>query len=223
MEPTLPKLICSSRAGAGKLVRHEALRARRVETTPSAKGATSSRERLQSRESRTCSSALISPGAREGQARCQGDRRLARSYSKARPTRKRDGASSSTRSSRRVSNATRSMAAARTSGPDLSLIGRTERRWIVESLLQPSASVAPHYQAWKIVTTDERTRTGLLVRTYLDEIRVHRREGQTAFRVRAGEVVGSRRRRGLDHAGGFDRSLTDQEIRDLVAYLQSRK
>src|SRR5262249_46497317 len=29
-------------------------------------------------------------------------------------------------------------------GPDLSLIGRTERRWIVESILQPSAVVAPH-------------------------------------------------------------------------------
>ena len=43
-------------------------------------------------------------------------------------------------------------------GPDLSLIGRTERRWIVESILQPSAVVAPHYVPWKVETTDGRTR-----------------------------------------------------------------
>lgn len=50
-------------------------------------------------------------------------------------------------------------------GPDLSLIGRTDRKWIVESILQPSAVVAPHYQAWKIETTDSRTLTGLLIGT----------------------------------------------------------
>src|SRR5207253_6487174 len=54
-------------------------------------------------------------------------------------------------------------------GPDLSLIGRTERKWIVESILQPSAVVAPHYQAWVVETLDGKTRTGLLVGTHLDK------------------------------------------------------
>src|SRR6185503_6977460 len=73
-------------------------------------------------------------------------------------------------------------------GPDLSLIGRTERRWIVESILQPSAVVAPHYQTWKIITTDERTRTGLLVRTNLDESEYIDEKGNR-FKVSATDVV----------------------------------
>src|SRR5262249_31097969 len=54
-------------------------------------------------------------------------------------------------------------------GPDLSTIGRSERRHIVESILQPSALVAPHYQVWQIETDDGKVRTGMLIRTYLDE------------------------------------------------------
>src|SRR5262249_19753919 len=71
-------------------------------------------------------------------------------------------------------------------GPDLSLIGRTERRWILESILQPSAVVAPHYQAWTILTTDERTLTGLLVHTQLDESTYVDEKGNR-FKVLAGQ------------------------------------
>ncbi len=54
-------------------------------------------------------------------------------------------------------------------GPDLSTIGRSERRHIVESIVQPSALVAPHYQAWVIETHDGHVKTGMLLRTNLDE------------------------------------------------------
>jgi putative membrane-bound dehydrogenase-like protein len=107
-------------------------------------------------------------------------------------------------------------------GPDLSLIGRAERRWIVESILQPSASVAPHYQSWKITTTDERVRTGLLVRTYLDESEYIDEKGNR-FKVRASEVAEISAARGSIMPDGLLDQLTIQEIRDLVAFLQSRK
>jgi len=107
-------------------------------------------------------------------------------------------------------------------GPDLSLIGRTERRWIVESILQPSAIVAPHYQAWRITTKDERVRTGLLARTYLDESEYIDERG-TRFKVRAGEVADIAAARGSIMPDGLLDQLTIQEIRDLVAFLQSRK
>ena len=107
-------------------------------------------------------------------------------------------------------------------GPDLSLIGRTERRRLVESILQPSATVAPHYQAWKIVTTDERVRTGLLVRTYLDESEYVDEKGDR-FRVRAGEVAEITAARASIMPDDLVAQLTTQEIRDLIAYLQSRK
>jgi putative membrane-bound dehydrogenase-like protein len=107
-------------------------------------------------------------------------------------------------------------------GPDLSLIGRTERRWIVESILQPAAVVAPHYQAWKVETADGRIRTGLLVHTQLDES-VYVDETGTRFKVLTGDVLSTTPARGSLMPDGLLDRLTDQEARDLVAFLASRK
>jgi putative membrane-bound dehydrogenase-like protein len=107
-------------------------------------------------------------------------------------------------------------------GPDLSLMGRTERRWIVESILQPSAVVAPNFQAWKIDTTDGRSLTGLLVGTYLDESVYVDAKGDK-FKVEAREVAETTPARNSIMPDGLLDGLTDQEVRDLVAYLASRK
>ena len=107
-------------------------------------------------------------------------------------------------------------------GPDLSLIGRTERKWIVESILQPSAVVAPHYQAWKVETTDGRSRTGLLIGTYLDKS-VYIDEKGNRFEVLAGEVADIRAAKNSIMPDGLLDILTDQEIRDLIAYLAARQ
>ena len=109
-------------------------------------------------------------------------------------------------------------------GPDLSLIGRTERKWIVESILQPSAVVAPHYQAWIVETLDGKTRTGLLVGTHLDRYRsVYIDEKGNRFEVMAVEVADIRAAKQSIMPEGLLDGLTDQEIRDLVAYLASKK
>jgi len=107
-------------------------------------------------------------------------------------------------------------------GPDLSLIGRTERKWIVESVLQPSTVVAPHYQAWKIQLTDDRTLTGLLVGTYLD-VSEYIDEKGNRFKVPAGDVADVRAAKNSIMPDGLLDKLTDQEIRDLIAYLSTRK
>ena len=107
-------------------------------------------------------------------------------------------------------------------GPDLSLIGRTERRWIAESILQPSAVVAPHYQTWKVETTDGRSRTGLLTGTYLDESEYLDEKG-LRFKVLAGDVAAITPVRTSIMPEGLLERLTDQEARDLVAFLASRK
>ncbi len=107
-------------------------------------------------------------------------------------------------------------------GPDLSLIGRTERKWIVESLLQPSAAVAPHYQAWVIETLDSKTRTGLLVGTHLDKS-VYIDDKGNRFEVLATDVADVRAAKNSIMPEGLLDGLTDQEIRDLVAYLMTRK
>src|SRR5262245_10162325 len=107
-------------------------------------------------------------------------------------------------------------------GPDLSLIGRTERRSIVESILQPSAVIAPHYQAWRIDTVDGRTFTGQVVHTYLDETHYIDAKGDR-FMVRATDVAEITAAKGSIMPDGLVDGLTDQEFRDLVAYLASRK
>ncbi len=107
-------------------------------------------------------------------------------------------------------------------GPDLSLIGRTERKWIVESILQPAAVVAPHYQTWKIEKTDGSTLTGLLIGTYLD-VSEYIDEKGNRFKVLATDVQDIKAAKNSIMPDGLFDLLTDQEIRDLVAYLLARK
>jgi putative heme-binding domain-containing protein len=107
-------------------------------------------------------------------------------------------------------------------GPDLSTIGRTERRHLVESILQPSNSVAPHYQVWVIETADGRVRTGMLVHTNLDEYTYLDEKGGQ-FKVNTREVVSSRPTPNSIMPEGLADRLTDQEFRDLLAYLSSRR
>ena len=104
-----------------------------------------------------------------------------------------------------------------------SLAGRGRLRQAWRTLAaQPSAVVAPHYQAWTVETTDSRTRTGLLVGTHLDKS-VYVDEKGNRFEVLAGEVADIRAAKNSIMPDGLVDVLTDQEIRDLVAYLASRK
>jgi putative membrane-bound dehydrogenase-like protein len=107
-------------------------------------------------------------------------------------------------------------------GPDLSLIGRTDRKWIVESILQPSAVVAPHYQPWKVDTVDGKSRVGLLVGTHLDESVYVDAKGDV-FKVLAGDVADAVPTKGSIMPDNLVDVLTDQEFRDLVAFLAARK
>jgi putative heme-binding domain-containing protein len=107
-------------------------------------------------------------------------------------------------------------------GPDLSTIGHRDRRFILESILQPSNEIAPHYQTWSIITADGRTRTGMLVNTYLDEYTYIDEKGNR-FEVLATDVADVRAAKNSIMPEGLLDVLTDQEIRDLVAYLVSRK
>ena len=94
----------------------------------------------------------------------------------------------------------------------------------IESLIacQPSAAIAPHYQAWRIDTADGRTLTGQLVHTHLDESYYVDAKGDR-FKVLATYVAEITAAKGSIMPDGLVDALTDQEIRDLVAYLASLK
>jgi putative membrane-bound dehydrogenase-like protein len=107
-------------------------------------------------------------------------------------------------------------------GPDLSGIGRAERRNVLESILKPSNLVAPHYQAWVITTADGRVRSGMLMHTHLDECTYVDPQGDQ-FRVNTRDITDARPARTSIMPDGLADLFTDQELRDLLAYLGSRR
>jgi putative membrane-bound dehydrogenase-like protein len=109
-----------------------------------------------------------------------------------------------------------------TIGPDLSLIGRVEPRALWEALLQPSAVVAPRYQTWQLITADERTRLGVLAGTHYDQVEFIDENGQR-YMLRSTDIVSMRAVPQSIMPEGLLDLLTDQEIRDLMAYLMSRQ
>lgn len=107
-------------------------------------------------------------------------------------------------------------------GPDLSDIGRTERRHILESILQPDLIVAPNYQMWSLEMKDGKTRTGMLMKTVLDEYTYVDTQG-VLFKVNTRDIAETRPVPKSIMPSGLADLLTDQELRDLLAYLCSRK
>ncbi len=106
--------------------------------------------------------------------------------------------------------------------PDLSSIGRTERRHLLESILQPDNLVAPHYQVWSLVTADGKTYTGMLLRTVLDEYTYADPQG-SQFKLNTRDIVESHSLPRSIMPTGLVDLLTDQEMRDLVAYLETQR
>jgi putative membrane-bound dehydrogenase-like protein len=107
-------------------------------------------------------------------------------------------------------------------GPDLSTIGRRDRRQILESILQPSREIGPSYQNWQIATTDGKMMAGMLVHTNLDEYTYLDANG-SLFKLRTPDVEERRALPTSIMPAGLPDLLTDQELRDLLAYLGSRR
>jgi putative heme-binding domain-containing protein len=107
-------------------------------------------------------------------------------------------------------------------GPDLGQIGVVQRRALIESLVQPSANVAPHFQTWSVETDDGRVRTGIVVHTQLDETTYINEKGEP-FKVLANELSAARPLPTSLMPDNLLDAFTDQEVRDLFAYLEGRR
>src|SRR5262249_42928611 len=95
-------------------------------------------------------------------------------------------------------------------GPDLSGIGRTERRHVLESILQPDLIVAPAYQPWAIETADGKTYTAMLIHTHLDTYTYVDAQGKQ-FKLNTRDIVESRAVPTSIMPAGLVDLLTDQE------------
>ena len=109
-------------------------------------------------------------------------------------------------------------------GPDLTSIGAVRSgQDLLESIVFPSSTFAQGFEPHTIATTDGLVRTGVLVRQ--DKAigpprampRVPRRPCGAARSRRCGARDASLM------PGGFTRVLTRDELRDLLAFLQSRR
>ena len=108
-------------------------------------------------------------------------------------------------------------------GPDLTVIGRrhTPQR-LLESILQPSKEVAPYMRPWTITMNDDSMHTGIALRrggnaeVYLGldgkEIRIDKREIKSKNEGRISLMP-----------EGLALTLTDRELRDLLAFLMAQR
>ncbi len=108
-------------------------------------------------------------------------------------------------------------------GPDLTQIGRQQsKERIVASILQPSREIAPHYQAWTLVTDDGLSHAGLrLPKGGDDGVEVYADPQGREFSLRS-ERIELRSPSELSiMPEGLERTLTVEDLRDLVAFLSA--
>jgi hypothetical protein len=114
-------------------------------------------------------------------------------------------------------------------GPSLTLMSRrleevrgsgddAARRWLLETILEPSREMAPQYTPWQIVTTDGVVLTGLPRRKGGNQEAYLGVDGKE-FTVKKSEIEISREASKSLMPDDLLKTLTPQEIADLLAYL----
>ncbi|MEX0716274.1 MAG: PVC-type heme-binding CxxCH protein [Planctomycetaceae bacterium] len=108
-------------------------------------------------------------------------------------------------------------------GPDLSLVARTmDRRKLAESIVEPSREIAPQWVQWSFVMDDGRVHSGAVVSEGEDRIVIGTPDAETReiARTRIAERV---QRKESIMPEELPTRLTVAELRDLLAYLESRR
>lgn len=106
-------------------------------------------------------------------------------------------------------------------GPDLTRVGAIRSgRDLLESILYPSSTFAQGYDRYIVATTDGRVLDGLVARQS-DEAVVLRDAGGAESRIKRGDIRDMKRQAASMMPEGLERSLSEGEFRDLLAFLQS--
>jgi putative heme-binding domain-containing protein len=107
-------------------------------------------------------------------------------------------------------------------GPNLTGIGKTmSRERLIQSIFQPSKEIAPQFAVWEIVTTDGKTRKGIYVGEEVDGTVIYADERGERFKIHPRDVEQRTQQKTSIMPDGLPYRLTDQELRDLLAYLGS--
>ena len=110
-----------------------------------------------------------------------------------------------------------------TVGPDLTTVGsRRDKRDLLEAIAFPSASIARGFESYRFITDAGKTHTGVILRQSAEELQIRTHE-QNIVQLRSTQVEEISPFNLSVMPEGLDRTLTVEEISDLVAYLRSLK
>jgi quinoprotein glucose dehydrogenase len=108
-------------------------------------------------------------------------------------------------------------------GPDLTSIGAVRSgQDLLESIVFPSSTFAQGFETYTIATTDGLVRTGVLARQDKNMVVIHDGSGAEAA-LRRGEIEEMKRAGASLMPEGLVRVLSGDELRDLLAFLRSRR
>ncbi|MBI1900978.1 MAG: HEAT repeat domain-containing protein [Planctomycetia bacterium] len=108
-------------------------------------------------------------------------------------------------------------------GPDLSKIGQARsERDLVEAVVFPSSSLARGYESYGLVAADGRSHVGVIARETADAIYL-RTAQQAEIRVPRSEVEQLEPSRVSVMPQGLEKTMTTDDLKDLIAYLRSLK
>lgn len=106
-------------------------------------------------------------------------------------------------------------------GPNLSAVGaRLNRSQLLESLMQPSKTIAPEYRVWNIETKNGEYHSGFITNRDRNAVDLKLATGQTA-RIASNQIKSSKPQSMSLMPEGMLQMMTEQEAADLLSYLSS--
>lgn len=105
-------------------------------------------------------------------------------------------------------------------GPDLSAVAdRGDHRWLLDSILQPAKEIAPEYLPRTMTLKDGRQVTGIRLRSSTSEV-IRDAHGQS-LSFKKDDIAKIEELNTSFMPAGLIYTLTDRELRDLMAFLES--
>jgi len=105
-------------------------------------------------------------------------------------------------------------------GPDLTQANRTDREFLLASIVDPSAAIRKEYLAYEAATKDDRVLAGVIVDQSGGNLTLGTDTGERVV-VPQAQVVSLRESAVSVMPEGLVKPLTPQELRDLFSFLQS--
>jgi putative heme-binding domain-containing protein len=108
-------------------------------------------------------------------------------------------------------------------GPDLTAVGgRFPRAYLIESILEPSRTVAPSYETVAVALTDGRVLNGVRTAETSTALSLADAEGKTHVLAKS-EIEAQRTQAASLMPDGLEKPLTPDEFIDLIAFLAGQK